>query len=231
MGIRSAIHEWRTRRSQRVLDVHTNRDLWIPLSVALVGLPGGTVVTVWTVQQTMPSRHISLWPTNPFVDVSAIGFLVGAYMVLALIFGWWLPGGFRSPLKDVVTPDATDEALGRECLLLAQSMWELISNAKRDEPGYAVETAPLHSSARPGEMHKAWQASVRARRIHENRTMGLFLERFGVRLGSVLQQLVSRGRMTQEEARSVWWKTQTIHWLDQIPQALTAKGQELGGSL
>jgi hypothetical protein len=160
------------------------------------------------------------------VALAAVALLAGGYIVLALIFGWWLPGGMAGPEPDAVTDQDSDEVVGRECLLLAQSMWELLTQAQRDAPGYSTERVPM--SATSEEMHEAWQHSVTANRVHENKVIAQFLERFGVRLSGVLHELVQRGRVTDEEAKSLWWKTQTIHWLNEIPQFLATKGREMG---
>lgn len=184
-------------RSERVPRIHVHSDLWAAITMVLIGLPSGTVTVradpaentqgadLLVAEESLRRSHGSSLSLR---CLHALG--TDLWMVVA-----W---GLRSLLKDVVTPDTTHEAPGRECLLLAKSMWDLLSNAKRDQPGYGVEMMPMNPNS--DEAHGAWQAGVQARGIHENRTLALLLEHFGVRFGNVLQQLVSPGCVTEQKA-------------------------------
>jgi hypothetical protein len=191
--------------------------------VALVTGPGATILGVWVVQQTVPSRHISLWPLNPFVDVAAVGFVVGIYMIVALIYGLPLPGGL---VGQGIGPNETDEAVGRECLSLSQSMFDLLAEGTRNEPPPSAFTASPHAD--PSASQRQWQEDVRKSRERENRLRGLFIERYGTRLASLLPALEARNVLTAREAKSLWFYLHSVEWMQRIPITLSAKARLLG---
>jgi hypothetical protein len=87
---------------------HKHRDLWLVVVGTCLTLAGGTPVALWIAEKTVPSAYISLWP-NPFIVAAIIVFLAGTYVFLALLFGWWLPGGFEAespPLDHPVSSPA-----------------------------------------------------------------------------------------------------------------------------
>jgi hypothetical protein len=89
---------------------HKHRDLWVAVLAVCLALAGGTPLTLWAVQQTVPSAHIHLWP-NPFIVAALIVFALGVYMSVALIFGWWLPGGFsEDAAARIQAPSPVDPA-------------------------------------------------------------------------------------------------------------------------
>jgi hypothetical protein len=75
---------------------HIHRDLWLVVVAVAMTLAGGTPPAIWIAQKTVPSAHLSLWP-NSFMVAAAIVFAFGLYVFPALLFGWWLPGGFKEP--------------------------------------------------------------------------------------------------------------------------------------
>lgn len=63
---------------------HKHRDLWVALAVGLVLAGPALAAAIWATE-----KRTSLWPYS-FILTG-----LGVYLVVALILGWWLPGGFQ----------------------------------------------------------------------------------------------------------------------------------------
>jgi hypothetical protein len=103
---------------------HKHRDLWVGLTTAFISIAAATVVAVWTVQETVPAAHIHLWP-NPFIVGALILFVIGGYMLLALLRQWWLPGGIEGgPLARIPPPrKRKSQLLPGESMLVGQPLY------------------------------------------------------------------------------------------------------------
>jgi hypothetical protein len=148
---------------------------------------------------------------------------LGLYITAALIWTWPLPGGLAG---HAIGSNESDEAIGRECLTLSQSMLDVIAEAKRNAPPLSTFTV------NPGEPGPAFsrQAQEAGQKSYEygERIVAQFIERFGVRLASVTQALETRNLLTSQEARQLWWWLRTFHWLERIPQVIVEKARLLG---
>ncbi|HUY57303.1 MAG TPA: hypothetical protein VMV12_05695 [Candidatus Micrarchaeaceae archaeon] len=195
---------------------HRHRDLYIPIVPALgLGFLSAFIA--------VPSARISgMWAVTLLgAGIACLG--IGVYVAVALIRGFWLPGGFEGTF--VATE--SDEQLGRECLSLAQAMSEMLAEAQRDAPPYRVGSGEATDRA---EHYKQWQEASERRQVHEQRVVARFLDHFVVRLASVLQALRTRGVLTEEEQRDLWWTLSApmFHQLPRLPEVLSEKARQIG---
>jgi hypothetical protein len=75
---------------------HKHRDLWVALAVALI-LGGPTLaVAIWAVVNSQP--HTGFWPHGGEIGGLAL-MALGIVLAVALVRGWWLPGGFKEDTR------------------------------------------------------------------------------------------------------------------------------------
>jgi hypothetical protein len=103
---------------------HKHRDLWVALAGAFLGIAAAAAAAVWTVQQTVLAAHIHLWP-NPFVVGALILAVISCYLILALIFQWWLPGGIEGGRTAHIPPPRKRKSrlLPGETMLVGQPLY------------------------------------------------------------------------------------------------------------
>jgi hypothetical protein len=77
---------------------HRNRTLWIALAVGLLTIGVGSALVSWQTESSQ--RHIGFWP---YVGerVGGAAAVVGVFLLVAVLRGWWLPGGFKEAPPDV----------------------------------------------------------------------------------------------------------------------------------
>jgi hypothetical protein len=84
---------------------HNQRDLWVGLGVGLMTTGLVLSVTIWAAERG--SAHVGFWPRAGEIAGLAMCAL-GVYLIVALVCGWWLPGGFAEdravPASTVIQP-------------------------------------------------------------------------------------------------------------------------------
>jgi hypothetical protein len=77
---------------------HKNRGLWIAAAIGLLTIGAGGALVSWHAESGQ--RDIGFWP---YVGERAGGAaaVVGVFLLIAVIGGWWLPGGFKEAPPDV----------------------------------------------------------------------------------------------------------------------------------
>jgi hypothetical protein len=210
---------WADReRSPKVAAVHRQRDLYLQLVVVL--FPAG--IGMLTAVALPPAGIRGDW-AHVLLILGIASCVLWLLIVVALIRGWPLPGGF---VGQGIGSNETDLAVGRECLVLGQSMLDLLAEAKRNAPPLSTFTVnPLASS--PDFQRQAQEAGQKSYEYGE-RIVAQFIERFGVRLASVGQALQTRDLLTPREARQLWSWLRTFPWLERIPEVLVEKARQLG---
>jgi hypothetical protein len=71
---------------------HKHRDLWVGLAVALIIGGPGISIAIWAVEHS--AAHVGFWPHAGEIAGLALTVL-GVFLSVAVVRGWWLPGGFR----------------------------------------------------------------------------------------------------------------------------------------
>jgi hypothetical protein len=86
---------------------HKNRDLWVTLAVAVMGVGAAAALAIWAAE--LPQRHVGFWPHAG--EVAGLALIVlGTLLVVAIVRGWWLPGGFTKQ-AGTAAPVEIDPAL------------------------------------------------------------------------------------------------------------------------
>jgi hypothetical protein len=111
---------------------HRHRDLWVALAVTLLTVGLGSALTVWSVEADKP--HVGFWPhTWEIAGIAAV--LLGIFLVLAVLQGWWLPGGFKeaSVTRARLDLDAHRAALAVRAETLSRELYDFVAERKRDD--------------------------------------------------------------------------------------------------
>jgi hypothetical protein len=70
---------------------HKHRDLWVALAVGLIFGGAATAIAIWAAE--LPQPHVGLWPHAG--EIAGLALIVlGVFLAVAVVRGWWLPGGF-----------------------------------------------------------------------------------------------------------------------------------------
>jgi hypothetical protein len=81
---------------------HKHRDLWVGLAAALIVGGPALTVTIWAAENSQ--THVGFWPHMGEIGGLAL-MLLGVFLTVAIVRGWWLPGGFKA-LADERKPGA-----------------------------------------------------------------------------------------------------------------------------
>jgi hypothetical protein len=71
---------------------HKHRDLWVGLAAALIVGGPALAVTIWAAENSQ--THVGFWPHTGEIGGLAL-MLLGVFLTVAVVRGWWLPGGFK----------------------------------------------------------------------------------------------------------------------------------------
>lgn len=72
---------------------HRHRDLWVGLTVGLFVTGPGLSIALLSLERGQP--HVSFWPHAGEI-AGLVMMAVGVFLGVAVVRGWWLPGGFRT---------------------------------------------------------------------------------------------------------------------------------------
>jgi hypothetical protein len=85
--------------------VHRQRDLWVSLAIGVPALGAGAAISIWAAE--LGKSHVGFWPHAGEI-AGLVLVALGLYIIPALLFSWWLPGGFRH--TDPPVPPTAGEA-------------------------------------------------------------------------------------------------------------------------
>jgi hypothetical protein len=73
---------------------HRHRDLWVGSAVGLPAIGAASALAIWAVEAG--KHHVGFWPHAGEI-AGLVLIALGAFLAVAVVRGWWLPGGFKRP--------------------------------------------------------------------------------------------------------------------------------------